>query len=145
MKRLHIHIGVERLEDSVRFYSAFFGVDPVTVKPDYAKWMLDDPRINFAVSTRAGKKGVDHLGIQLDNAAELERMREHMSAADIATYDDGEVVCCYAQSEKSWVEDPSGLAWETYHTMGKVQVYAQTTRAACCTSDTKQQETCCPE
>ncbi|WP_419757532.1 ArsI/CadI family heavy metal resistance metalloenzyme [Acidisoma sp.] len=123
MKRLHVHVGVKDLSDSVRFYSALFGAEPVKLKSDYAKWMLDDPRVNFAISTRAERTGVDHMGIQVDDEEELATLRERMSQANISTHSDGETTCCYARSEKSWVEDPSGVAWEAYHTMADAQVY----------------------
>lgn len=135
MKRLHIHMGVENLDESIRFYTALFGAEPVKTKIDYAKWMLDDPRVNFAISTRSGKKGVDHLGIQVDAASELETIRAQMSAANISTHGDGETTCCYAKSEKSWVTDPSGIAWEAYHTMEDVQMFSdsmQEAQSACC-------------
>lgn len=143
MKRLHVHVRVKNLSDSVEFYNALFGAEPVKLKPDYAKWMLDDPRINFAISTRAGTVGVDHMGIQVDNADELGELREHMSQANISTHSNGETTCCYARSEKSWVEDPNGVAWETYHTMADAQVYHGTDDAveassACCTPATSQ-------
>jgi catechol 2,3-dioxygenase-like lactoylglutathione lyase family enzyme len=123
MKRLHVHVGVKDLSDSVKFYNALFGTEPVKLKADYAKWMLDDPRVNFAISTRAARTGVDHLGIQVDEADELGALRNQMSGANISTHADGETTCCYARSEKSWVEDPDGVAWEAYHTMADAQVY----------------------
>ena len=136
MKRLHIHVGVESIENSVKFYSALFGAEPVKVKNDYAKWMLEDPRVNFAISTRSGKRGVDHLGIQVDSAEELNALRAQLSAANLSTHDDGETTCCYARSEKSWVEDPAGMAWEAYHTMEDAQIFsgkaAASAESACC-------------
>lgn len=141
MKRLHIHLGVKNIDDSVRFYSALFGADPVKHKPDYAKWMLDDPHVNFAISTRAGKTGVDHMGIQVDNVDELNAIRAQMSDANISTHSDGETTCCYAKSEKSWVEDPNGMAWEAYHTMEDAQIFSaadiQSESGACCAPTTK--------
>lgn len=125
MKRLHIHAGVENLDDSIRFYSALFGAEPVKTKSDYAKWMLDDPSVNFAISTRVGKVGIDHLGIQVDDASELEALRAQMSAVNISTHSDGETTCCYAKSEKSWVNDPSGNAWEAYHSMEDAQIFSE--------------------
>ncbi len=122
MKRLHIHMGVQNLDDSIRFYSALFGAEPAKVKDDYAKWMLDDPHVNFAIST-GEKTGVDHLGIQTDNAAELTAVRAQIEAADLASFNEGETVCCYAQSDKTWVEDPAGVAWEAYHTMGDAEKF----------------------
>jgi catechol 2,3-dioxygenase-like lactoylglutathione lyase family enzyme len=144
MKRLHVHVGVVSLSDSVKFYSALFGAEPVKLKPDYAKWMLDDPSVNFAISTRAGTVGVDHMGIQVARPEELDALRDQMSRANISTHSDGETTCCYARSEKSWVEDPSGIAWEAYHTMEDARIYSsadavvpeacrapETPRAAC--------------
>jgi catechol 2,3-dioxygenase-like lactoylglutathione lyase family enzyme len=146
MKRMHIHVGVKDLEESVRFYSALFGAEPVKHKPDYAKWMIDDPRVNFAISTRAGKTGVDHMGIQVDDMGELAALREQMSAANISTHSDGETTCCYAKSEKSWVEDPDGIAWEAYHTMEDAQIFSDKDVArdsACCVPSEKTQGSCC--
>jgi catechol 2,3-dioxygenase-like lactoylglutathione lyase family enzyme len=123
MKRMHVHIGVESLDQSIKFYSALFGSAPTKTKPDYAKWMLDDPRLNFAISTRAGTTGVDHLGLQVDEDEELEGLRERLRRADTSLFNEGETVCCYARSEKSWVTDPSGVAWETYRTMAEARAY----------------------
>jgi catechol-2,3-dioxygenase len=139
MKRLHVHLGVKDLSESVTFYNALFGSEPVKLRPDYAKWMLDDPCVNFAISTRAEKTGVDHMGIQVDDADELGALREQMSQANISTHSDGETTCCYARSEKSWVEDPNGLAWEAYHTMADAQLYHSNDEpvvasVACCTA-----------
>src|SRR5688572_22133581 len=108
MKRFHLHIGVDNLDESIRFYTALFGAAPMKTKPDYAKWLLDDPRVNFAISTRA-KKGIDHLGIQVEEDAELAAVRERLKARDVVLTDEGETVCCYARSEKSWIQDPSGI------------------------------------
>jgi catechol 2,3-dioxygenase-like lactoylglutathione lyase family enzyme len=135
MKRMHIHVGVRSLDESVRFYSALFGAEPAKLKPDYAKWMLEDPRLNFAISTRSGKTGLDHMGLQVDDAGELNVLRDQMSAANISTHSDGETTCCYAKSEKSWVEDPNGVAWEAYHTMEDARIYAAgdaVAEGACC-------------
>ncbi len=148
MKRMHIHVGVKNIEDSVRFYSALFGAQPTKLKPDYAKWMLEDPHLNFAISTRAKTTGLDHLGLQVDDAGELNALREHMSAANISTHNDGETTCCYAKSEKSWVEDPNGIAWEAYHTMEDAQIYADTdtvSETVCCTPQTPQDACCAPK
>jgi catechol 2,3-dioxygenase-like lactoylglutathione lyase family enzyme len=132
MKRMHIHVGVEKIEEAVRFYSALFGVPPVKTKPDYAKWMLEDPRVNFAISTRANK-GVDHLGLQVDEEGELKDLRERLKAADMKVEDEGDTVCCYARSDKSWVEDPAGIPWEAYRTMEDAQVFSgKTSETACC-------------
>lgn len=146
MKRLHIHVGVDDLDRSIKFYSALFGAGPVKTKTDYAKWLLDDPSVNFAISTRAGRKGVDHLGLQADEESELDELRERLQSADLATFDEGETVCCYAHSDKSWVEDPAGIAWEAYRTMADTQVYsdrAPAGEAACCTPETRGEPDCC--
>ncbi len=124
MKRFHIHIGVENLEKSIEFYSTLFDSEPTKLKEDYAKWLLDDPNVNFAISTRVSGKGVDHLGIQVENAEELEDIRLRLGGANLTLFDEGEVVCCYSNSDKSWVEDPAGVAWETYMTMNDAKVYS---------------------
>lgn len=144
MKRMHVHIGVKNLADSIRFYSALFGAQPVKTKPDYAKWMLEDPRLNFAISTRAGTIGVDHLGIQVDDGTELHALRDQLAKANLTTQDDGTTTCCYAKSDKSWVEDPSGIAWEAYHTMEDAQIFSDAEAAsACCAPETKGTPGCC--
>lgn len=138
MKRMHIHVGVENLDQSINFYNALFGAQPVKTKVDYAKWMLDDPRINFAISTRMEKPGVDHLGFQVDEESELEELRERFESADMSVFDEGETVCCYARSDKTWVQDPSGIAWESYRSMEDVQLFASKDVAegtACCTPE----------
>ncbi len=135
MKRFHIHISVESLEQSISFYSKLFGTEPTVRKPDYAKWMIDDPRINFAISTKSSHHGLNHLGIQVDSPAELETMRKQMKQADLALFDEGKTVCCYANSDKSWVTDPNGIAWETYRTMKEAELFKETaseTSSACC-------------
>jgi catechol 2,3-dioxygenase-like lactoylglutathione lyase family enzyme len=124
MKRFHIHVGVEKLDESIRFYSALFGAEPVKRKPDYAKWLLEDPRVNFAISTRAKKNGMDHLGIQVEEEGELTELRERLKAADMAVVEEGETVCCYARSDKSWVQDPAGIPWEAYRTMEDAQLFS---------------------
>jgi catechol 2,3-dioxygenase-like lactoylglutathione lyase family enzyme len=136
MKRLHIHIAVENLEKSIGFYSALFGATPVKQKADYAKWMLDDPCVNFAISARGAKPGLDHLGIQVDAPEELADLRENMKRADLSLFDEGEATCCYAKSDKSWLQDPSGIAWEAYHTMVDAEFFheaAHDSGTACCT------------
>lgn len=145
MKRLHIHVGVNDIEKSVLFYSTLFGVEPVKVKTDYAKWMLEDPRINFAISTLTKTTGVDHLGIQVDEPKELEELTERLKKADLGVYDEGETTCCYAKSDKAWVEDPSGVAWETYRTMADVEVFKEKneTDSECCPTDDASEESCC--
>lgn len=144
MKRMHVHVGVKNLEDSIIFYSALFGAPPVKTKPDYAKWMLEDPRLNFAISTRSGNIGVDHLGIQVDDGAELQTLRDQLATANLTTHSDGATTCCYAHSDKSWVEDPSGIAWEAYHTMEDALIFSETEAAnACCAPETKGTPGCC--
>jgi catechol 2,3-dioxygenase-like lactoylglutathione lyase family enzyme len=123
MKRMHIHVGVERLDESIRFYNALFGAEPVKTRDDYAKWMLEDPRVNFAISTRAAKTGIDHLGVQVEEDGELEELRARLKSAEMSVFDEGETLCCYARSDKSWVQDPAGIAWEAYKTMEDVQFF----------------------
>ena len=146
MKRIHIHLGVEKLDESIRFYSALFGTGPVKTKADYAMWMLEDPRVNFAISTRASKLGVDHLGIQVEENDELEELRERLKTGDLAVFDEGETVCCYANSEKSWVQDPAGIPWEAYRTMDDVQIFSGKLRGsenACCAEERVSDAPCC--
>lgn len=125
MKRFHVHAHVQDLQASIGFYSKMFGAEPTRVESDYAKWMLDDPRINFAISTRGGALGVDHLGIQTDDAGELAELKARAQAADLTLQDEGETTCCYARSEKHWVTDPQGIAWEHFHTLGDIPVFSQ--------------------
>lgn len=148
MKRLHIHVGVNKIDEAVKFYSALFGKQPVKTKPDYAKWLLDDPRVNFAISTRAKTKGVDHLGIQVDEDSELEELRERMEAEDMSLFNEGETVCCYARSDKTWVTDPAGIPWETYRTMEDAQIFSgatmtQENKSACCPPKKESSSGCC--
>ncbi|TMH07735.1 MAG: glyoxalase/bleomycin resistance/dioxygenase family protein [Betaproteobacteria bacterium] len=135
MKRFHVHVHVDDLAKSVAFYSKLFAAEPARIESDYAKWMLDDPRINFAVSTRGDKPGVDHLGFQTDDAAELAELKSRAEAADMALFDEGETSCCYAHSEKHWVTDPQGIAWEHFHTLNDIPVFSERRAAAkssCC-------------
>ena len=135
MKRFHVHVAVQDLAASVRFYSTIFAAQPSVVKPDYAKWMLDDPRINFAISQRGGAVGVNHLGIQVDSAEELTVLREQVAAADIQARDEAGANCCYAKSDKYWVQDPQGVAWETFHTLSGIPVFGEQSapaQSACC-------------
>jgi catechol 2,3-dioxygenase-like lactoylglutathione lyase family enzyme len=137
MKRFHVHVAVEDLEASIRFYSTVFGGLPTLQKTDYAKWMLEDPRINFAISQRGATPGVDHLGFQVDTDEELVALRKQVADAEIAARDQQGVTCCYARSDKYWITDPQGVAWETYHTLGEAEIYGAPTKqaaaAACCT------------
>jgi catechol 2,3-dioxygenase-like lactoylglutathione lyase family enzyme len=123
MKRLHLHVSVPDLSQSIRFYESLFGVGPSVVKDDYAKWMLDDPRVNFAISQRERALGVDHVGIQVDSAAELGELAGRLKAAGEKTFDEAATTCCYARSDKSWVADPAGLRWETFFTFGEATTY----------------------
>jgi len=125
MKRMHVHVAVQDLARSIGFYSTLFGADPVVVKDDYAKWMLDDPRVNFAISDRARAPGVDHLGIQVQSAEELAVLSARLKAAGEVTRDQEAATCCYARSDKAWVNDPSGLRWETFHTFGEATSYGE--------------------
>jgi hypothetical protein len=130
MKRFHVHVHVEDLVKSIDFYSKLFAAQPARIESDYAKWMLDDPRVNFAISTRGSKAGVDHLGFQTDDANELAELKARAEAADMALFDEGETTCCYSRSEKHWVTDPQGIAWEHFHTLASVPVFSETTPAA---------------
>src|SRR6201989_232535 len=127
MKRLHGHVSVDDIPHSIGFYSALFAAQPAVVKPDYAKWMLDDPRVNFAISTRGRQPGLDHLGIQVENTDELHEVYARLREAGGNIVAQGETACCYAKSEKSWIDDPAGIAWETFHTMGESTVYGDGT------------------
>ena len=130
MKRFHVHVAVDDLEANVRFYSSVFGAEPTVRKPDYAKWMLEDPRINFAVSQRGAKAGVDHLGFQVDTDEELAALRAQVAKAQIAAEDQPGATCCYAKSDKYWITDPQGVAWETYRTLEAAEIYGATTKPA---------------
>ena len=127
MKRFHVHLHVRDIEESVKFYTTFFGMQPTKRKSDYAKWMLDDPRINFAISTQRQPAGVNHLGIQVDTGTELAGMQAQLRAADERMVSERDQACCYARSDKYWVTDPAGIAWETFHTLGNIPVYGEDT------------------
>ena len=150
MKRFHVHVSVQDLPESLRFYSDLFGAPPSVVKDDYAKWMIEDPRINFAISRRGRAAGVNHLGFQVDSDEELKDLREQVSRAGIAALDQAGASCCYARSDKYWVEDPQGIAWETFHTLGSVPIYGEEAKrsgekSACCvpTVKTGSSAACC--
>jgi catechol 2,3-dioxygenase-like lactoylglutathione lyase family enzyme len=140
MKRFHVHVGVRDLDASIRFYSALFGAQPAVRKPDYAKWMVEDPRINFAISQRGDDRrvGVNHLGLQVDSDEELEALRAQAAQADLAAAAEKGVNCCYAKSDKYWYTDPTGVPWETYHSLGQVEFFGDehvadgSQQAACC-------------
>lgn len=130
MKRFHVHVAVADLEQNIRFYSTVFGVPPTIVKDDYAKWMLDDPRVNFAISQRGAKPGLDHLGFQVESDEELAALRAQVERAEIAALDQPEAACCYAKSNKYWTADPQGIAWETFHSLSSIPVYGDVSKAA---------------
>ncbi len=141
MKRFHMHVAVDDVERNIRFYSTLFGAEPTVRKPDYAKWMLEDPRLNFAISARGVKAGVDHVGIQVDNATGLADIHSRLARAGQQMLEQQETSCCYAKSNKYWVQDPQGIAWEAYQTLGEVPVFgdgapaaqpATGHKAACC-------------
>ena len=123
MKRFHVHVTVEDLDQSIRFYSTLVAVEPSVVKSDYAKWMLEDPRVNFAISQRGGASGIDHLGLQVDSREELKEIGDRLDAAGRDVFDRGEAHCCYARSDKAWVADPQGVSWETFFTFGEETIY----------------------
>ena len=130
MQRLHVHLAVAALEPAVRFYSTLFGARPTVLKPDYAKWRLEDPRVNFAISQRGAEPGLEHLGIEVDSRAELGEAYARLKAAERPVLEEGAVSCCYAKSEKVWITDPAGIAWETFHTSGESTEYGDGPSAA---------------
>lgn len=123
MKRLHVHVAVEDLATSIRFYSQLFAAQPVVLKSDYAKWLLEDPRVNFAISRRGAQPGIRHLGIQVEDRVELDEVYGRLQRAERPVVEEGQTSCCYARSEKSWIEDPQGIQWETFLTTGESAVY----------------------
>lgn len=152
MKRMHVNLSVNDLDASIAFYNSLFDSEPAVVKTDYAKWMLDDPRVNFAITTRGTKKGVDHLGIQVENDAELSEVYDRLQTAGAPVIEEGATTCCYAESEKSWIFDPEGIAWETFLTRGESPVYGSDqikhgqAKSACCTPNqaaAKNDSACC--
>ncbi len=137
MKRMHLHVSVDDIQQSVGFYSNLFGTSPTVSKPDYAKWMLDDPLVNFAISKRGAKAGLDHIGIQVEHESELEEIKTRLEKAELSLLTEEGTTCCYAKSDKHWVQDPSGIAWETYRTLESAPTFngQQSTpsdNAACC-------------
>lgn len=143
MKRMHVHVAVEDIPIAVGFYSALFATQPTVVKSDYAKWMLDDPRVNFAISTRGRQPGLDHLGIQVESRDELQDVcaRLHKAGRDII--EQGETTCCYAKSEKSWIDDPAGIAWEAFFTTGEMTHYGDGTGE--CRARVAHERLCCEQ
>jgi catechol 2,3-dioxygenase-like lactoylglutathione lyase family enzyme len=152
MKRLHLHVSVPDLARSIRFYETLFGAPPTVVKDDYAKWMLEDPRVNLAISQRGAAPGVDHVGIQTDTAEELGALAARLKAAGETTFDEAAAACCYARSDKSWVNDPAGVRWETFFTFGEATTFGEDAAAAvlarpaeavCCGAPSAAQPACC--
>jgi catechol 2,3-dioxygenase-like lactoylglutathione lyase family enzyme len=160
MKRFHVNVSVDDLSESIRFYTALFAAEPTVRKGDYAKWMLEDPRINFAISRRGYPVGVNHLGFQVDSADELTAMRAQLTQADHALVEQAGAACCYAKSDKYWITDPAGVAWETFHTLDTIPIYGAdtdiapksgaycvplkaTTDEPCCTPASKSATACC--
>jgi uncharacterized glyoxalase superfamily protein PhnB len=139
MKRMHVHVAVDDLHQAIGFYSTLFAAEPSVVKPDYAKWMLEDPRVNFAISRRGARTGLNHLGIQVETEGELAEVYARLNKAGAPVLEEGETTCCYAKSEKSWIDDPAGISWETFLTTGESTDYGNSrpqdvrvAQAACC-------------
>lgn len=130
MKRLHVHVAVPDLQQSIEFYTTLFNTKPTRVENDYAKWMLDDPRVNFAISERGRTPGLDHIGVQVDTRAELDELANRLKAAGNQTLDQEATTCCYAKSDKAWVSDPAGLRWETFFTFGDATTYGESNKSA---------------
>ena len=145
MKRLHVHVGVADLDRSIAFYSTLFGNGPTVRKDDYAKWMLEDPRVNFAISAgHDGQKGVRHLGIQAEDGGELKQVYGRLKAADRPLLEEGRTTCCYAKSEKSWIADPDGTVWEAFFTDGEATVYGDSPALATLAEDGTAEPCCAP-
>jgi len=152
MKRMHVNLSVKHLDASIAFYNSLFACEPAVLKADYARWMLDDPRVNFAITTRGEHKGIDHLGIQVEDDAELDDIYGRLKTAGAPMIEEGATTCCYAESEKSWIFDPEGIAWETFLTRGESPVYGndrikqgEQQASACCTprAAAKSESSCC--
>jgi len=139
MKRFHVHIAVDDLAANIRFYSTMFGVPPMVEKSDYAKWMIDDPRINFAISTRGRDAGLDHLGVQVESDDELATLRDQVDQAELAVIDQPDSTCCYSRSDKHWVINPQGIAWETFRTLESIPMFSDAIEAEA----DKQSSACC--
>lgn len=142
MNRFHVHVRVGSVDEAIPFYTTLFGAGPSVVKPDYAKWMIEDPRVNFAISARgAGSTGVDHLGIQVEADGKLRELADRLKSAGETTVDEEAVTCCYAKGNKSWVNDPAGVRWETFFTFGEATTYGEDHSEA--SSPKQTQEACC--
>lgn len=145
MKRLHVHLGVNNLDQSIRFYSTLFAAEPTVLKDDYAKWMLDDPRVNFAISSgNHAANGIEHLGIQAENAEELTEVYGRLKGADTPVLEEGTTTCCYAKSEKSWIADPDGVVWEAFHTNGEATVYGESPALSALSENASEGACCAP-
>ena len=143
MKRMHIHVGVDNLDASIKFYSTLFDAEPTVKKDDYAKWMLDDPRVNFAISSENhASKGIEHLGIQAESEDELQQVFTRLRKADAPVLEEGQTTCCYAQSEKSWIADPDGVVWEAFYTNGESVIYGDEPELSA-VSDNASETSCC--
>jgi catechol 2,3-dioxygenase-like lactoylglutathione lyase family enzyme len=146
MKRMHVHVGVNDLDQSIRFYSTLFGAEPTVIKHDYAKWMLDDPRVNFAISAgHHDAKGIEHLGIQVESGQELAEVYGRLKAADRPVLEEGATTCCYAKSEKSWIADPDGVVWETFLTNGDATVYGDSPTLTAASLNASNDTCCAPK
>ena len=149
MKRFHVHVAVPDLSRGIQFYSTLFGADPSVLKDDYAKWMLEDPRVNFAISQRGGAGGVNHLGFQVDEPAELDEIHARLAKAGAGIKSEANVSCCYARSDKHWTTDPAGIAWESFRSLGTVPLYGagapEAAKAGCCApgAQTQPKAACC--
>lgn len=144
MKRFHVHVGVDNLDQSVGFYTGLFGAEPRVKKPDYAKWMLDDPRVNFAISTKEGvSRGIEHLGLQVESEEELAEVYGRLKAANGPILEEGATQCCYAKSEKSWIADPNGVMWEAFLTVGEATVYGDNPDFGALASSNAAENACC--
>jgi catechol 2,3-dioxygenase-like lactoylglutathione lyase family enzyme len=143
MKRLHLHVSVPDLAQSIQFYEALFGAPPTVLKDDYAKWMLEDPRVNLAISQRGGAVGVDHVGVQTDTAEELGELAARLKAAGEKTFDEAATTCCYARSDKTWVTDPAGVRWETFFTFGEATSYGEDASVAAMAAASEPAAACC--
>ncbi len=144
MKRLHVHVGVDDLAQSIGFYSTLFSASPTVTKDDYAKWMLDDPRVNFAISSGNAHKGVEHLGIQVETEDELQDIYGRLKAADRPVLEEGATTCCYARSEKSWIADPQGIVWEAFLTNGEATVYGDNPKLSALSANAAEANCCAP-
>ncbi|NCN84076.1 MAG: glyoxalase/bleomycin resistance/dioxygenase family protein [Sphingomonadales bacterium] len=145
MKRMHIHVGVDNLDASIKFYSTLFDAEPTVTKNDYAKWMLDDPRVNFAISSENhATKGIEHLGIQAESPEELQQVFTRLRKADAPVLEEGQTTCCYAKSEKSWISDPDGVVWEAFYTNGESVVYGDSPELSAVSANASETSCCAP-